>query len=135
MNRMGITRSWLYGQDLVIPIIHLIHRFGFTPWGSTMGQPPHQEISSSGGTSISSETYFPFFLRCRTHSVRRYSICPLTDRKSSSAQAAIASYSFGESLSGTCFLVLSAMINTDFLSLRRAVHHDFRIIPPEGWKP
>ena len=31
-------------------------------------------MSSSGGTSISSETYLPFFLRWRTHSVSRYSI-------------------------------------------------------------
>ena len=61
------------------------------------------QISNSGGTSISSETYFPFFFRCRTHSERRYSICPFTDRKSSSAQAAIAAYSFGDRRSGTCF--------------------------------
>ena len=45
--------------------------------------------SSSGGTSISSPTYLPFFFRWRTHSVKRYSIWPLTERKSSSAQAAI----------------------------------------------
>ena len=37
--------------------------------------------SSSGGTSIWSETYFPFFFRWRTHSVNRYSICPFTERK------------------------------------------------------
>ena len=49
----------------------------------------NHEISSSGGLSIVSETYFPFFLRWRTHSVSRYSICPFTERKSSSAQAAI----------------------------------------------
>ena len=66
-------------------------------------------ISSSGGTSISSETYFPFFFRWRTHSVSRYSICPLTDRKSSSAHAAIAAYSLGERRSGTCFFWLSFM--------------------------
>ena len=46
--------------------------------------------SSSGGTSISSPTYLPFFFRWRTHSVKRYSIWPLTERKSSSAQAAMA---------------------------------------------
>jgi hypothetical protein len=48
-------------------------------------------MSSSGGTSISSETYLPFFFRWRTHSVNRYSIWPLIERKSSSAQAAMAS--------------------------------------------
>ena len=48
-------------------------------------------ISSSMGASMSSETYFPFFFRCFTHSVSRYSICPFTERKSSSAQAAMAS--------------------------------------------
>jgi hypothetical protein len=47
-------------------------------------------ISSSIGASMSSPTYLPFFLRCLTHSVSRYSICPLTERKSSSAQAAMA---------------------------------------------
>ena len=56
-----------------------------------------------------SETYFPFFFLCLTHSVSRYSICPLTERKSSSAQAAMASYSFAESLSGICFFLLSAI--------------------------
>ena len=45
-------------------------------------------ISNSGGTSNSSDTYFPFFFLCLTHSVKRYSICPFTERKSSSAQAA-----------------------------------------------
>ena len=39
-----------------------------------------------------SETpYFPFFFRCRTHSDSKYSICPFTERKSSSAHAAISS--------------------------------------------
>lgn len=65
--------------------------------------------SSSGGTSSSSGTYLPFFFRCRTHSVNRYSICPFTERKSSSAHAAMASYSFVESRSGTCFFRLSAI--------------------------
>ena len=41
------------------------------------------------------------------HSVKRYSICPLTERKSSSAHAAISAYSFAESRSGICFLALS----------------------------
>ena len=61
------------------------------------------EISSSIGSSSVSDTYFPFFLRCLTHSVSKYSICPFTERKSSSAQAAIALYSFGDKRSGTCF--------------------------------
>ena len=52
------------------------------------------------------------FLRCLTHSVSKYSICPFTERKSSSAHAAIALYSLGESRSGTCFFSLSAMFNT-----------------------
>jgi len=70
-------------------------------------------ISNSIGLSISSETYLPFFLRWRTHSVRRYSICPLIDRKSSSAQAAIASYSFADTLSGICFLELISLISVE----------------------
>ena len=92
------------------------------------------QISNSGGTSSSSGAYFPFFLRCLTHSVRRYSICPLTDRKSSSAQAAMASYSLGDNLRGTCFL-FSAIVNINSLNLLRAVRHGFRTVPPEGWRP
>ena len=60
-------------------------------------------ISSFGGTSMLSETYFPFFLRCFTHSVSRYSICPFTERKSSSAQEAMSLYSFSERRKGICF--------------------------------
>ena len=60
-------------------------------------------ISSFGGTSMLSETYFPFFLRCLTHSVSRYSICPFTERKSSSAQEAMSLYSFSERRKGICF--------------------------------
>ena len=66
-------------------------------------------MSNCGGTSISSDTYLPFFLRWRGHSVSRYSICPLMLRKSSSAQAAIASYSFADTLKGICFFPLSAI--------------------------
>ena len=58
---------------------------------SCRGVFPVYLMSSSGGTSSWSETYLPFFLRWRTHSVSRYSICPFTERKSSSAQAARAS--------------------------------------------
>ena len=89
-------------------------------------------ISNSGGTSSSSDTYFPFFFRCRTHSVSRYSICPLTDRKSSSAQAAIAAYSLGDSRSGTCFfwfsfiLIQAARIH-DRLRIMIAAKHDQQI--------
>lgn len=72
--------------------------------GVTLG---FRYTSNSGGTSSSSDTYFPFFLRWRTHSERRYSICPFTERKSSSAHAAIALYSFGESRRGICFFWLS----------------------------
>ena len=91
--------------------------------------------SSLDGTSISSDTYLPFFFLCLTHSDKRYSICPFTDRKSSSAQAAIASYNFGESLKGTCFLVLSVITNTDFPNSQPVVHHDFHRAQPEDWKP
>ena len=72
------------------------------------GGHPHSK-SSSGATSNLSGKYLPFFFLCLTHSVRRYSICPFTDRKSSSAQAAIASYSCLDSRRGTCFFVLSAI--------------------------
>lgn len=34
----------------------------------------NHRISSSGGSSRCSDTYFPLFFRCFTHSVRRYSI-------------------------------------------------------------
>ena len=58
-----------------------------------------------------SDTYFPSFFRCLTHSVRRYSICPLTDRKSSSAHDASAAYNFVESRRGICFFLASAIID------------------------
>ena len=69
-------------------------------------------MSSSGGTSSSFGAGEPFFLRWRTHSVRRYSICPLTERKSSSAHAAIASYSFADRRRGTCFFRVVRHIST-----------------------
>ena len=68
-------------------------------------------MSNFGGSSSVSDTYLPFFLRCLTHSVSRYSICPFTERKSSSAQAASCSYNFAESLSGICFFGLSSAIS------------------------
>ena len=55
----------------------------------------------------------PVFSFCRTHSERRYSICPLKDRKSSFAQAAICSYSFEDIRSGICFFI-SLIFNIDF---------------------
>lgn len=59
--------------------------------------------SSLGGSSSCSGTYRPFRFRWRTHSDSRYSICPFTERKSSSAQAAMASYSLEEMRRGICF--------------------------------
>ena len=50
---------------------------------------PKLRISNFGGASISCPTYIPFFFRCFTHSESRYSICPLTERKSASAHAAM----------------------------------------------
>lgn len=97
---------------------------------------PLYSISISGGTSSSSGTYFPFFLRCRTHSVSRYSICPLTDRKSSSAQAAIAAYSLGDRRRGTCFFWFSfILLNTGCLNSQPAARHGYRKAPREGWRP
>ena len=70
---------WLRGRALFyIAIIY----FAFF---STGGKPRRQRafyrlrigiysISSSGGISSSLDTYLPFFFRCLTHSVRRYSI-------------------------------------------------------------
>ena len=89
-------------------------------------------ISISSGASISSETYFPFFFLCFTHSESKYSICPFTERKSSSAHAAISLYSFSESRRGTCFFILSAIsIQTsgihNGLRITVAAKHDKKI--------
>lgn len=48
------------------------------------------------------------FLRLRTASVNRYSICPLIERKSSSAQAARSFHREAEMRSKICFLSFSA---------------------------
>ncbi len=69
----------------------------------------------SRGLSISSPTYLPFFLRWRTHSVSRYSICPLMERKSSSAHDAISSNNFADILRGTCFFSAKTSPALDFL--------------------
>ena len=104
-------------------------------------RPGRYSISMSRGLSSSSDTYLPFFFRCRTHSVRRYSICPFTERKSSSAQAAIWLYSFVERRSGICFFLvichrlISCLISTGCLNLPQAGRHGFRREPPEGWIP
>jgi hypothetical protein len=50
-------------------------------------------------------------LRLLTHSVRRYSICPFTERKSSSAHAAISFQRVGDRRSSTCFLSLSLFLS------------------------
>lgn len=50
--------------------------------------------------------YQPFF-RFLTHSLSRYSTCPLMERKSSSAQAAISFQRVGERRSTICFFALS----------------------------
>ena len=46
--------------------------------------------------------------RCLTASVKRYSICPFIERKSSSAQRETSSQSVGESRSKSCFFSFSA---------------------------
>ena len=96
---------------------------------------PSYSILISKGLSSSSETYFPFFFLWRTHSERRYSICPLTERKSSSAQAAISPYSFAERRRGICFFCVSAIINTGFRNSQPAVRHGFRTGLPGDWIP
>ena len=83
---------------------------------------------------------FIVFLRCLTHSVRRYSICPFTERKSSSAHAAIALYKFSLSRSGICFFAmitfpLTKLVSTDFRSSLPAARHDCRTVPQGDWKP
>ena len=113
---------------------------GERPWCALLS---HYSMSSSGGTSISSETYFPFFFRWRTHSVSRYSICPFTERKSSSAQAAMAAYSLAERRRGSAF-------SRPFYSqpwrhlpgINRGCRHSpqagprgCRRGPPTGWRP
>lgn len=50
--------------------------------------------------SESDETFFPRFL---TAVESMYSICPLTERNSSSAHSAIAAYNSSEIRSGICF--------------------------------
>ena len=103
--------SFIHNYALYIYMRTVI--FTFTTIASTAGWGRDRGlcylISNLGGTSNSAGTYFPFFLRCLTHSDKRYSICPFTDRKSSSAHAAISSYNFFESRSGTCFFAFSAI--------------------------
>ena len=95
----------------------------------------HYSISISSDLSSSSDTYFPFFFLWRTHSERRYSICPLTERKSSSAQAAISPYSLAERRRGICFFCPSAILNTGCRNWLPAVHHGFRRELPEDSIP
>ena len=86
--------------------------------------------------------------RFLTASVRRYSICPFIERKSSSAQREISSHKVGESRSKSCFLSFSAKRLPPpfdcFLSfkisklnrcLRWAGRRCFRKEQQEGWKP
>ena len=70
-----------------------------------MLQFPCCQLSSSPLSSV-------FFFLFRTHSVRRYSICPFIERKSSSAQAAISLYNFFDRRSGICFFVSLILIQT-----------------------
>ena len=90
-------------------------------------------ISKSGGTSSWWGTGRPFFFRWRTHSVSRYSICPFTERKSSSAQAAIAAYKAADRRSGICFF--SPAISTSCRNSLPAAHPGCRREPPEDWRP
>lgn len=53
--------------------------------------------------AFSSLSVFCSFFRLRTASVRRNSICPLMERKSSSAQRANSSYNVFDRRSGICF--------------------------------
>ena len=64
------------------------------------------EISPYSSSRFSGEEAKFFFLFF-THSVRRYSIWPLIERKSSSAQAANSCHSAGERRSNSCFLAFS----------------------------
>lgn len=86
-------------------------------------RPAFYSISRFGGISNSFGVVEPFLLRWRTHSLKRYSIWPFTDRKSSSAHCAIAAYSLGESLSGICFFALSAAMSIQ----AAAVYNGLRI--------
>ena len=55
-------------------------------------------------------TYLPLFLRDLTHSVRRYSICPLTDLKSLSAHSESSPNNSALILSGICFFFPSFIL-------------------------
>ena len=61
-------------------------------------------------SEISFGTYLPLFLRDFTHSVRRYSICPLTDLKSLSAHRESSSNNSALILSGICFFFPSFIL-------------------------
>src|SRR5450756_1373147 len=66
---------------------------------------------SVSSCSISAAGPLKFLLRCLTLSVRRYSIWPLIERKSSSAQAANAFQSVGDRRSKSCFLSLPSFFS------------------------
>src|SRR5665647_3233258 len=69
--------------------------------------------------SISAAGLLKFLLRCRTLSVRRYSIWPLIERKSSSAQTANAFQSVGDKRSKSCFLSFSSFFSVITSKLNR----------------
>ena len=66
------------------------------------GNAGHRLLLGLGGQS-SGEGGKSFRLRCRTLSVSRYSICPLIERKSSSAHLASSSQREGERRRRICF--------------------------------
>lgn len=76
----------------------------------------------------------PFLRRWRTHSLSRYSICALMERKSSSAHAAISLYSCSDNRRGTCFFS-RCPISTEIPYSRWGLRPDFRKERPTDWKP
>ena len=81
----------------------------------------------------------PFFLCCFTHSVSSHSICPLMDRKSSSAHCCKSFHNDAEIRRGTCFFAFSFSVKPSppFLPiipsvpeiLRMSNHLNFTAVP------
>lgn len=67
-------------------------------------------FSFSSRSTFSPEASSAFFPRRLTASVSKYSICPLTERNSSAAQAASLSYNSSEIRKGICFFAITVFI-------------------------
>ena len=73
---------------------------------------------------VTPSSFFPCFFLYFTHSVRRYSICPLIERKSSSAHWASSFQSAAFNRSGTCYLAFYLAFFSSVSIVRSTVCHN-----------